>query len=78
VAIDSLALTMLIVESNDVVCRLEFECLSVGRGGCRGADSLSTFRKRSGISTGVDTGSDETSVVVIIGGGGSGGFCCSS
>lgn len=66
VVIDSLALTMLTVESNDVVCRLEFECLSVGRDGCVDDGSLSTFRKRSGISTGFDVESDGGSVVIVI------------
>lgn len=56
VAMDSLALTILIFESKDVVCRLEFECRSIALAPAPDEDdgvvggSLSTFRKRSGMS----------------------------
>lgn len=46
---DSLALTMLVVESNDMVCRLEFECRNIALPAVR-TGSLSTLRNRSGMS----------------------------
>ena len=51
VRIDSLALTMLVVESNEVVCRLEFECRRMALVGVLLLDgSFSTFLSKSGIS----------------------------
>lgn len=51
VLIESVALIILTVESNDVVCRLEFECFNVPRViVLLNAGSLSTFRRRSGMS----------------------------
>ena len=51
VRIDSLALTMLTVESNEVVCRLEFECRRMALAGVLlDGGSFSTFLSRSGIS----------------------------
>jgi hypothetical protein len=46
---DSLALTILIDESNEDVCLLEFECLNVGLD-----ESFSTFCNRSGMSIVLD------------------------
>jgi hypothetical protein len=50
VMIESLALIILLVESNEVVCRLEFECLRIALDGMLLAGSFSTLRKRSGMS----------------------------
>lgn len=53
VLIESLALTILTVESNEVVCRLEFECRKVdllGTPADADGGSLSTLRRRSGMS----------------------------
>lgn len=56
VLIESLALTILVVESKEVVCRLEFECFKVlrvvplGVAVLEDVVSFSTFRRRSGMS----------------------------